>query len=286
MVCTALTFVTACNKLGVGNSSPRSPTGPPAAGSTITYSAVGASDVTGVGASVVCPLADCPDGTGYVQDAVRQLRAQQFTVNVRNLGVPTAVIGPDFEALGQLYNRTIVGNFIQQEMSFVQTNASLVTIFAGVNDINTVTDALGAGAGGSDPNGYVDNQIRAFAADYQTLLSGILSRAPTARLVILNVPNVAGLPYLAGAPAAQRQAAQRAAVGMTRTGVNTLVANGAVIVDLMCDARSYLPGNYSSDGMHPNDAGYAFIASEVVRAITSASYPTPQNSCGPMTLVQ
>ena len=38
----------------------------------------------------------------------------------------------------------------------------------------------------------------------------------------------------------------------------------------MCDARSYLASNYSSDGLHPNDAGYAFIAAEVVRAITAA----------------
>jgi lysophospholipase L1-like esterase len=206
-------------------------------------------------------------------------------VDIRNLGIPTAVIGPDFEALGQLYNRTIVGNFIQQEMSFVQSNATLVTIFAGVNDVNTITSALGAGAGGADPNGYVDTQVKAFAADYVTLLNGIRSRAGAPRIVILNVPNVAALPYLAGASASQRSAAQRASVGMTRSGVNSLVANGATVVDLMCDARSYVPGNYSSDGMHPNDAGYAFIAGEVVRAITSASYPTPQDSCSAMTAV-
>jgi lysophospholipase L1-like esterase len=284
-VCAAFAFVTACDKLGLGNSSPTAPTGPPAAGSNVVYSAVGASDVTGVGSSVVCPLADCPDGTGYVQVAVRQLRAQKFTVDIRNLGIPTAVIGPDFEALGQLYNRTIVGNFIQQEMSFVQSNATLVTIFAGVNDVNTITSALGAGAGGADPNGYVDTQVKAFAADYVTLLNGIRSRAGAPRIVILNVPNVAALPYLAGASASQRSAAQRASVGMTRSGVNSLVANGATVVDLMCDARSYVPGNYSSDGMHPNDAGYVFIAGEVVRAITSASYPTPQDSCSAMTAV-
>ena len=54
----------------------------------------------------------------------------------------------------------------------------------------------------------------------------------------------------------------------------------------MCDARSYLPGNYSSDGLHPNDAGYAFIAGEVVRAVTTGSaYPTPQANCAAMTMV-
>ena len=33
--------------------------------------------------------------------------------------MPTAVIGRDFQTLGQQFNRTIVGNFIDQEMPFV-----------------------------------------------------------------------------------------------------------------------------------------------------------------------
>jgi lysophospholipase L1-like esterase len=53
----------------------------------------------------------------------------------------------------------------------------------------------------------------------------------------------------------------------------------------MCDSRSYQPSIYYSDGFHPNDAGYAFIASEVVRAITSSNYPSPQASCAAMTIV-
>jgi len=285
MACAMLASATACDKLGLGSTSPTAPSTPPATGSTIVYSAIGASDVTGVGASVLCPLADCPDGTGYVQNAVRQLRARGFTVNVRNLGIPTGVIGPDFEALGQQYNHTIVGNFIQQEMPFIQPDATLVTVFAGINEINTITAALGGGAGGSDPAGYIDNQVKAFAADYATLLGGISNRAGGARVVILNVPNPAGLPYLAGASLAQRQAAQRASVGMSRTGVNVLVSPTVSVVDAMCDARSYLASNYSSDGMHPNDAGYAFMAGEVVRAVTSSSYPAPQSSCAAMTLV-
>jgi lysophospholipase L1-like esterase len=148
-----------------------------------------------------------------------------------------------------------------------------------------VTAALGAGAGGSDPNGYVDAQVRAFAADMSTLLGTVANRAGTPRRVVLNVPNPAGMPYLATAPLAQRQAAQRAAVGMTRTAINPLAAANTVIVDLMCDARSYQPGTFSSDGLHPNDGGYAFIAGEVVRAITTASYPAPQSTCSFMSIV-
>jgi hypothetical protein len=51
----------------------------------------------------------------------------------------------------------------------------------------------------------------------------------------------------------------------------------------MCDARSYLPSNYSAD-FHPNDAGYSYISSEVVNAITS-SYPAPKGSCPQMSVV-
>ena len=72
---------------------------------------------------------------------------------------------------------------------------------------------------------------------------------------------------------------------MTRTVVNPLLSSNVVVVDLMCDSRSYIPSNYSSDGLHPNDAGYAFIAPRSSRAITSASYPAPQSSCPAMTIV-
>jgi len=223
---------------------------------------------------------------GYVYVTARQLTARGFSVSLLNLGLPTAVIGRDFEALGQQYNRTIIGNFIEQEMPFISRTSTVVTVFAGVNEVNTITAALGGGAGGSDPNGYIDSQIRAFGADYATLMNGIRDRAGSARIIVLNLPNAAGLPYLAGASAAQRQAAQRAAVGMTRTVVNPLASSTTTIIDLMCDARTYLASNYSSDGMHPNDTGYAFMAGEVVRAVTAPSYPQPQTSCAAMSLVQ
>ncbi len=282
----ALTVAISCSKLGLGDKSPTAPSGPPAAGSTIVYTAVGASDATGVGSSNLCaPFATettCPDGMGYVPVTVRQLKAQGFTVTHRNLGLPTAVISRGFQTLGQQFNRTIAGNFIEQEMNFVLSNSTVVTIFAGINEVNTVTSALGGGAGGANPNGYMDTQIQAFATDYATLLAGIRAVAASARIIVLNVPNAAGLPYLTGVSLAQRQAAQRLSIGMARA-VNALA--NVTVVDLMCDARSYAAANYSSDGLHPNDAGYAFIASEVVKAITTSSYPAAQNSCTAMYIV-
>ncbi|MCC7416358.1 MAG: SGNH/GDSL hydrolase family protein [Acidobacteria bacterium] len=248
------------------------------------YTAIGASDAIGHGSSAACiPFTECPSGLGYVQVAARALRAKGHAVSLLNLGIPTAVIGRDFEQLGRQHNRTIAGNFIEDELPFVPGTSTLVTIFAGGNDVNTITAALGGGAGAADPDAYIDAQARAFASDFDTLLSGLRDRA-SARIVILNLPNLAGLPYLADAAPAQRRAAQRASVGLNGTAINRLVSSDVAIVDLMCDPRSYLPSNYSGDGFHPNDAGHAFLASEVVDAALSASYPPPKASCAQMSL--
>src|SRR5437764_5502973 len=284
VVVTLLAYLTpACGKMGID--SPTAPAGPPPPGSTIFYTAVGASDATGHGASVECfPFADCPNGTGYVPVTARELRAQGFAVTLLNLGIPTAVIGRDFETLGSQYNRTIAGNFIDQEMPFVAPNSTIVTVFAGGNEVNTITAALGGGAGGGDPDAFVDAQVRAFSADYATLIRGIRSRAPSARIIVLNLPNLAALPYLLRAPLAQRQAAQRASVGMTTTAINPLIGQQITVIDLMCDPRTSQAANYFSDGFHPNDQGYAFMAAEVVKAITS-QYPAPQASCAALRVV-
>jgi lysophospholipase L1-like esterase len=276
--------MTGCDRLGLSNKNPAAPTGPPAPGSSIVYTAIGASDAIGHGGSVECvPFTDCPAGTGYVQVTARTLKALGFSVTLNNLGIPTAVIGRDFEILGQQYHRTIVGNFIDQEMPFVLKNSTVVTIFAGGNEVNTITAALGGGAGAGSRDEYIDAQVKAFGADFGVLLKGIRDRA-SARIIILNLPNLAGLPYLATAPISQRQAAQRAAAGMTAV-VDGLASGEIAVIDLMCDARSYQASNYSSDGFHPNDSGYAFLAAEVVKAITSASYPAPNSRCAPMAIV-
>jgi lysophospholipase L1-like esterase len=285
MVVLALGIGTGCRKAGLDDSSPTAPGGPLAPGSLIVYDVIGASDANGVGSSVVClPLTECPDGMGYAPVAARQLRGLGFGVSVENHGIPTAVISARFQSLGQQYGHLVLGNFIAQELPGLRANATLVTIFAGGNEVNIITAALGRDAGGANPIAYIDAQVAAFAADFATLLTGIRSRAAAAQIVALNVPNLAGLPVMDGDSLAQRQAAQRASVGMS-AAVNAFRGQGIVVVDVSCDARSYLPSNYSNDGFHPNDAGYAYMATEIVRAVTSSSYPAPQSRCGAMTMV-
>ncbi len=279
----AVVLTTACSQLGGnGSGSPTTPSGPLPAGSSLVYSAVGASDVMGIGSSSPCFVFEDCNGTGYVWVAARQLRGSGYTVSVGNLGIPAAVISRAFQDLGSQNGRTIGGNLLEQEMPFVSRSANVVTVFTGANDVNTITAALGNGAGGSDPSGYIDQKVSAFSGDMNTLISGIRARAASARIVVINLPNLAGLPYLATASLSQKQAAQRASVRMTTTAINTL--QGVTIIDLMCDSRFYQGSMYSSDGFHPNDTGYAVLGAEVVNAVTSSSYPAPRSSCAQMTL--
>lgn len=265
-----------------------SPTGPgplPAPNSRINYTSIGASDAIGWGSSLFCvPFADCPNGRGYVQVATRELRARGFTVNQTNLGIPAAVISRRVQDLGVQYGHSTAGNFLQQEAPFVSPDTTLVTIFAGANDINTITAALGGGAGGSDQTGFINTQIQAFGQDFATLLSMVRERAPSVRLVVLNLPNMGAMPFLTNAPSQHRRAAQMLSVGITTTVLNSTTTSGVLIIDLMCDPRSYQPSTYSSDGFHPSDAGYAWIAAEVVAAATT-SYRAPSANCAQMSLV-
>jgi lysophospholipase L1-like esterase len=274
---------TGCELANLDDTLPTSPSGPPAAGSSLLYSVVGASDVIGYGSSAPClPYADC-DGTGYVWVAERQLKSQGFTVDVKTLGIPGAVISRDFQALGAQYGRTdLFANIIDQEIPFLDRASTVVTIFAGGNDVNVITSALGQGAGAANPTAFIDQYVETFRINYLTLVESIRLRAKDARIIVLNLPNLAGLPYLAGVSLSHKQAAQRASVNMTKNAINPL--QNVTVVDLMCDPRFYNPANFSSDGFHPNDALYAVMGAEIASALTSASYPAPKSSCAQMTL--
>jgi lysophospholipase L1-like esterase len=274
---------TGCAKLGLGDNNPTSPSGPPAAGSTINYSAVGASDAWGVGSSVIC-AADCPDGTGYVFVTERALRSQGFTVNLTLLGIPTATIGADFQSLGNQYGHTVLCNLIDCLAPFVTRDATVVTIFAGGNDVEVVLGALGGGAGASNQSAYIDSQVQAFKSDYNTLIAAVRARSAGARIVAINLPNFAGIPMHSGDPLLNRQGFQRASVGMT-TVINALTSQNVLVVDLMCNPAFYQGSTYSSDGFHPSDAGYALLSNLVVQAINSSAFPNPAASCSQMNIV-
>jgi lysophospholipase L1-like esterase len=277
LVLLALIGAAACDN----NDSPTQPT-PPANPNEVFYAAIGASDAVGVGSSVPCfPFADCPDGTGYVPLTARRLKADGKIVSLTNLGIPGAVLSNEIQTLGNSLGRGIQGNFIDRELPFVPRNATLVTIFAGGNDANTIGEAVARGQGGADPTAFIASQVTNFGRDYRTLVSGVRERAPNARVIVLNLPNMAGLPYAAPLTLAQKRILQSIAVGLSAQA-NALATQGVLVIDLMCDQRSYVGANYSSDGFHPNDAGYSYLHSLIYPASTTGSAPPPSASCGAM----
>lgn len=269
-----LASITACSKGGT----PTSPT-PDTPTQAIFYTAIGASDGIGFGGSAPCfPFADCPNGTGYVQTLARRLAEGGRTVTLRNLSIPGAVMNRATQDLAISLGRTdIPGNFIEQESPFVPTNTTHVTIFAGGNDANNI--ALGAQArGGSNPNAFVDAQVLQWGTDLEDLVARIRSRASNARIVALNLPNLAASPYFSARSIADKSLMQRVAVGLSNR-VNGLASRNVLVVDLMCDARLYLPSNYAADGFHPNDGGYAVFAELALPALRDGTSRAPSTTC-------
>ena len=265
------------------------PTGPgpiPQPNTPINYTAIGASDAIGWGSSVPCvPFTDCPQGRGYVQVAQRDLRARGFTVNLNNLGIPGAVLSRRIRDLGAQYGRdpnTL--NMIDNEAPFVLPDTTLVTIFTGANDIDSIVAALGGGAGGADQMGFINAQIQAFVQEFGELVRAARAKAPNTRIIVLNLPNMAGIPRNTGTSIQQRRAYQLLSVGINTQAINPQSGAGVLVLDLMCDARAYQAATYSSDGFHPSDTGYAWMAAEVIAAATTA-YRAPASSCPQMTLV-
>src|SRR5688572_4020120 len=82
------------------------PTGPIPPTSTVSYTALGASDAIGYGGSTPCiPFSSCPDGTGYVQIVARRLREANANMSFLNLGIPGAVLSRDIMNIGNSNGR-------------------------------------------------------------------------------------------------------------------------------------------------------------------------------------
>jgi len=267
----ALTTVAGCDVL-------KTPTAPTPPAGAVRYTAIGASDAIGYGGSVVClPFSTCPDGTGYVQTVARRLKAANTDFDSSNLGIPGAVISRRLMDLGNSLGRDIFGNFIDAQMPFVLRDSTVVTVFTGGNDVNTIGAAVRAGRANGDTSAYIDTQIAAFAQDFRDLIAGIRARSATSRIIVLNLPNMARLPYAAGVTATEREYLRRLAVGFS-AAMNATRTSDILVVDLMCHAPIYQASTYSPDGFHPNDTGYTMLADLVSAAITTPP-AAPAASC-------
>lgn len=271
----ALLFVPACE-----SDSPTEPSN----GADVFYTAIGASDAIGFGGSVACiPFSECPNGTGYVQQIARRLQSGGKKVSLSNLGIPGAVLSPETQAIANSYGREVLTNFLQQQLPFVPRESTLVTVFAGANDVNAIGGAVERGLGGSDPTNYIAAQMQKFGSDLRTLVTGIRERAPDARIVFLNLPNMAAFPYASGLSLTHKRWLQTLAVGYSAQ-INSLTSSGALVVDLMCNAAFYNANLISGDGFHPNDNGYTFLADVLYPAAANGTAMPPPSSCAQMSL--
>lgn len=261
------------------------PNGPSPGGTgPVSYTAIGASDTTGFGGSSPClPFSDCPNGTGYVQRITRELRNSGRTVTLLNLGIPGSVVGPEIEDLARQLGRGTIGNFIQRELPFVPRTSTIVTIFGGANDINVVASAIQAGMGGGNPQGWGEQFAAGYGRDLATIVNGIRDRAPEARIFLYNPPNGAAIPSTAGRTPDEKRILQALSVRFAAEA-NALAPRGVTVLDLMCDSRSYIPSNYSDDGFHPSDAGYAYMAELALNAINGGGAAPPRADCPGMHL--
>lgn len=261
-----------------GNNNPNGPS----PSTTVGYTAIGASDTTGFGGSSPClPFSDCPNGSGYVQRITREMRGAGRTVNLLNLGIPGSVVGPEIENLARTLGRGSIGNFVERELPFVPRTSTLVTIFGGANDVNVVASAIQAGQGGGNPVGWGEQFAVGYARDLGIIVDGIRSRAPEARILLYNPPNGAAIPSTANRTPAEKRILEAISVRFAREA-NSLTSRNVTILDLMCDPRSYIASNYSDDGFHPSDGGYAFMAELALNAINGGSAPPPRADCPQM----
>ncbi len=281
----------------------------------IAYTAIGASDAVGYGASKPCanpPVVANPGclnltGTGYVPDIARALKASGAVLTLDDLGISGAVLGPDIRKVGNLYStasganpcqpRTgsdaIPGDFITNELPNVPANSTLVTVFAGGNDTNAIVNAAVCleigGATTAQVTAFVATEITAFGNDLQQLLLGVAAKTSGhAKIVIADLPNFANIPFAAGGlpgltplQPAVRDLLQAVSVVGIDQGVYQLAATTFKVptVDLLCNPDSYLPANFYTDGFHPNDAGYALFAKLYEAQIAAAKPTLPSFTC-------
>ena len=148
-----------------------------------------------------CRSSSASTGPGYVQRVARRFKSEGKTVTLNNLGVPGAVLSPAVQAIGNSVGLEIFRNVLTDEAPNVRRSSTLVTVFIGANDANAIGRAVRAGLGGPDIVAYGQAHIQNFARDMKTFVSIVRGRAPTARIVALNLPNMANTPYAAASDA-------------------------------------------------------------------------------------
>jgi lysophospholipase L1-like esterase len=172
----------------------------------------------------------------------------------------------------------IPGTFLDQIAPFIPPSSTVITIFAGGNDTNVIAQNIRAGRAGGDIRGFIDAQVRQWGSDFEELVRRLRARAPSARIIAINLPNLGAAPYLSGNTTQERSIVQAIAVGLSDR-INATTSQNVIVVDLLCDGRVYEPGSFSSDGFHPNDRGYSVIADLTYPPLATGAASAPSATC-------
>jgi lysophospholipase L1-like esterase len=188
------------------------------------------------------------------------------------------VLSPGIEDLSRRVGRSVSNNLLTNQTPFVRASDTVVTVFAGGNDGNIIAEAVRAQLAGDNPRAFIDQQVAQWGEDYAALVRAVRQKAPGARVVLLNLPNLAAMPYVARFSTFEKSILQRVAVGLSER-VNALATTNVHVVDLMCDGRVIEPASFSADGFHPSDRGYALMAELAYPAAVNGSHSAPAADC-------
>jgi lysophospholipase L1-like esterase len=175
------------------------------------------------------------DGGGYVDRLfalVKQKRPGSTLINLSAAGATTA------DALNKQIPR--LGG----------TRETLVTVCVGLNDLLR------------------GRQAAQFAEDYEALVTRL--RQSGGRIVVANLPDVASAPVMEG----KADESFRSRLAQFNKAIEQIAGRHKVtLVDLYKSSGNTFqvhPEFFSSDGLHPSDAGYAYWADEMWPAVEQA----------------
>lgn len=202
------------------------------------YTALGASDAVGIGAT--------PNTAGYVYLISDWMKARYTYWTLINRGV-SGYTAPD-----------IVNNTLSPA---VADQPQIVTLWVGGNDVVKSAAVLESTA--------------TLAARYRTAYTTILHRLRTetgAFIVTANIPDISRTPVANGYPSFLKTLAKNDTLALNAVIAEVAAAENVPVVDLYSNPESYNPANFSSDGFHPNNAGYALMAQQYEAVIQAQAW--------------
>ena len=190
----------------------------------------------------------CPDGTSYAILTAKGLRKGGIAGSFMNVGIGGAH----------------VEKVIAEELPFLPTDATIVSVYMGTNDSRSVRDLKLS----------IADAVSDFEEQYDKLLAAIHARAPRARIILINFPNQK---YLADPKRFGPDITPRFdATSQIEDKFTDDHYPKYTVVDTVCNPATYDPAMIYEAGVHPNEAGALVLARSVLSAVLSPA-PPPQS---------